>query len=132
MAQCYRSTPWVHLVPVQVQLVSTVDRHGSESLIDLHHVYVILQVQTKLLQKLGYGQRRPDAHDPGRETCQRCRNVLAKDGLAKFERFGPLHQQQCGRTIGDLAGVSSSASIAVLLEGTWELRYLIVGSAWMK
>lgn len=90
-----RATLGVHLGPVQAQLVTAVDGHGREGLVDLDDVAVV-QRQVVLCQELGNSNAGADAHDAGGQASNRRANVLGDDGLAQLDGCGALHQEHGG------------------------------------
>lgn len=85
----------VHLGPVKTQLITAVDCHGGEGLIDLDNVN-IGQAQTVLGEKLGDSDAGTDTHDTRSQTRNGGANILGHDGLAELDGGGALHEKNSG------------------------------------
>ena len=95
MAQGDGSTTRVHLGPVKTQLVTAVNSHGSKGFVNLNDVEI---GEGKVVdgEQLGDGDARADTHDAGGQAGNGVADVLGKDGLAKLDGGGTLHQNYRG------------------------------------
>lgn len=97
MAQCDGSAPDVHLRRVDAEDVCAVDGHGSESLVDLDDIDVVLKIEVELAQELGDGEGGADAHDTGGNAGDGGTTEFGKDWLVHLLGGGPLHEEDGGR-----------------------------------
>ena len=82
----------VHLGPVELEGVAAVDGHAGKGLVDLDDVDVV-DGEVVLLQELGDGHGRSDAHDARRQARDGGADVLGYDRLAELDGRGSLHEQ---------------------------------------
>lgn len=98
MAECNGTAAGVDLGMVQAKVLQTVDGHGSEGLVDLVDIDVIL-VQVELGEELGDGSGRADTHDARGNASNGGTTELSQDRLVKFDSPRATHEEDSGSFI---------------------------------
>lgn len=119
MAESNSTTLGVNLLRRNAELINTPDTLGSEGLVDLVNVDIILG-DAGLLQCNGDSRPGADSHEQGLDADDAGSDVLADDLLAQTLGGGPLHKEDGGSTVGDLGGITSVDG-AVLGKGGLDL-----------
>lgn len=119
MTESNSTTLGVNLLGRNAELVNTPDTLGSERLVDLVNVDIILG-DAGLLKCNGNSLPGADSHEEGLDADNASSDVLAENLLAQTLGGGPLHEEDGGGTVGDLGGVTGVDG-AVLGKGGLDL-----------
>mmetsp|Transcript_50031 Transcript_50031/g.150513 ORF Transcript_50031/g.150513 Transcript_50031/m.150513 type:complete len:319 (+) Transcript_50031:336-1292(+) len=103
-----RNSPAIGIDPgrIQTELADTPRSLRSEGLVNLVHVHILLQYSA-LVQRDRYGDGGPHTHDGRRDAPHGERPPNGEDGDAAPLGLGAAHEQDGGRAVGHLAGISS-------------------------
>ena len=127
VTECNSTTLGVDLLLGNTKLVDTPDALGSEGLVDLVDVDIILS-DAGLLQSNGDSLPRANTHEEGLDADDAGGNVLAEDLLAQTLGGGALHEEDGGGAVGDLGSVTGVDG-AVLGKGGLDLAQRLGGDA---
>lgn len=111
---------------VQAQVLNTVNSHGRKGFVDLVDVHFVL-LDVELLQQLGDGSGRSNAHNARRHTRNRGSDELGQNGLAQLNRLAAAHEQHRRSTVRDLARVATGALVPKLRERRSDLGQTVYG-----